>query len=83
MTGIRRAFLWASAGRYIVMAINLVTTVIMARLLAPGEYGVSALGTAVLGIAEAIRALGGGAYLIQQKELASENIRTTFTVSLI
>jgi len=83
MTGIRRAFLWASAGRYIVMAVNLVTTVIMARLLAPGEYGVSALGTAVFAIAEAIRALGGGAYLIQQKELASENIRTTFTVSLI
>jgi len=83
MMGIRRAFLWASAGRYIVMAINLATTVIMARLLTPGEYGVAALGAAVFGIAEAIRALGGGAYLIQQKELGSENIRTTVTVSLI
>jgi O-antigen/teichoic acid export membrane protein len=83
MMGIRRAFLWASAGRYIVMAINLVTTVIMARLLAPGEYGISALGTAIFAIAEAMRALGGGAYLIQQKELAAEHVRTTFTVSLI
>lgn len=49
----------------------------------PCEYGVSALGSAVLAIAEAVRALGGGAYLIQRKELAHENIRTTFTVSLI
>lgn len=83
MTEIRRAFLWASAGRYTVMAINLVTTVIMARLLTPGAFGVAAIGAAVIAIAEAMRALGGGAYLIQQKELGSGNIRTTVTISLI
>ena len=75
--------MWASASRYVVMAINLVTTVIMARLLTPKEYGVAALGTAVFGIAEAIRALGGGAYLIQREELSSASIRTTVTVSLM
>src|SRR5277367_4707112 len=83
MTGVRRAFLWASFGRYLVTAINLVSTLIISRLLAPGEYGISVLGSAVFAVAEAIRAIGGGAYLIQQKELAPENIRTSFTVSLI
>ncbi|HVJ53065.1 MAG TPA: oligosaccharide flippase family protein [Aliidongia sp.] len=83
MTGIRRAFLWASIGRYLVMAINLAATLILARLLTPADYGISVLGAAVFAIAEAIRALGGGAYLIQQKELAPENIRTSFTVSLL
>jgi O-antigen/teichoic acid export membrane protein len=83
MNGIRRAVLWASFGRYVVMAINLITTLIIARLLTPGEYGVSVLGSAVFAVAEAIRALGGGAYLIQQRELAAENIRTSFTVNLI
>lgn len=83
MPGIRRAFMWASASRYVVMAVNLVSTVIMARLLTPKEYGVAALGAAVFGIAEAIRALGGGAYLIQRKELSSASIRTTVTVSLM
>ncbi len=82
MTDVRRAFLWASAGRYVVMAINLVSATVMARLLAPGEYGVSVLGGAVYAVAEAIRALGGGAYLIQKKELAAQNIRACFTVSL-
>jgi O-antigen/teichoic acid export membrane protein len=83
MTGIRRAFVWASAARYIVMAINLATTTITARLVAPGEYGISVLGTAVLAMAEAVRELGGGAYLIQQGDLSREKVRTTFTVSLL
>jgi O-antigen/teichoic acid export membrane protein len=83
MAGIRRALVLASGGRYIVTAINLATTVVMARLLTPGEYGLAALGIAAYGIAEALRELGGGAYLVQQKELDSGKIRTTVTVSAI
>ena len=83
MTGIRRALLWTSAGRYLVTATNLVTIAIMARLLTPGEYGLSVLGTAALGIAEAVRGLAGGNYLIQEKQLTLEKIRTTITVSLL
>jgi len=64
------------------MAINLVSGVVMARLLAPGEYGVSVLGAAVVAIAEAIRALGGGAYIIQKKDLTTDNIRSSFTVNM-
>jgi O-antigen/teichoic acid export membrane protein len=81
--GVRRAFLWASFGRYLVMAINLAATLILARLLLPAEYGVTVLGGAVLALAEALRALGGGAYLIQKPELLPENIRACFTVSLV
>jgi O-antigen/teichoic acid export membrane protein len=81
--GVRRAFLWASFGRYLVMAINLAATLILARLLVPAEYGVTVLGGAVLALAEALRALGGGAYLIQKPELLPENIRACFTVSLV
>jgi O-antigen/teichoic acid export membrane protein len=83
MTGVRNAFVWATGGRYFVMAINLVATLVIARLLAPAEYGVSVLGAAIFGIAEAVRALSGGAYLIQQKDLTQDNIRTSFTINLI
>jgi O-antigen/teichoic acid export membrane protein len=81
--GVRRAFLWASLGRYLVMAVNLAATLILARLLAPQEYGITVLGGAVFAIAEALRGLGGGAYLIQKAELAAEDIRACFTVSLV
>jgi O-antigen/teichoic acid export membrane protein len=83
MPGFKRAFLWASAGRYLVTIIGLATTVIMARLLSPGEYGLSVLGTAVILVADAIRSLAGGSYLVQTKELSSDKIRTSCTLSLI
>jgi O-antigen/teichoic acid export membrane protein len=80
---VRRAFVWASAGRYITMAIGLVATLILARLLAPREYGVTVVGGAVFAVAEALRALGGGAYLIQKHDLAQDDIRACFTVSFL
>jgi O-antigen/teichoic acid export membrane protein len=82
MTEIRRAFLWASVGRYLILTVNVAATVVMARLLAPEEYGISVLGGAVFAVAEAIRALGGGTYLIQKKELSSDDVRSSFTVGL-
>jgi O-antigen/teichoic acid export membrane protein len=81
--GLRRAVLFASSGRYLVMVINLVSTVAIARLLTPAEFGISVLGTAALGLAEAVRDMGFAAYLVQQKELTQEKIRTVFTVSLM
>jgi O-antigen/teichoic acid export membrane protein len=83
MKGVRRAFVLASLGRYLTMAINLAATLIMARLLAPADYGVAVLGGAVLAVAEAIRALGGGAYLVQQKDLSPAQIHSNFTISMI
>jgi O-antigen/teichoic acid export membrane protein len=83
MMGVRRAFLLASLGRYLIIAINLAATLIMARLLAPADYGRAVLGGAMLGVAEAIRALGGGAYLVQQKDLTAAQIHSNFTISVI
>jgi hypothetical protein len=59
MTGIRRAFVLASLGRYLMMAIKLAATAIMARLLAPADYGVAVLGGSVPAVAEAIRTMTG------------------------
>jgi O-antigen/teichoic acid export membrane protein len=80
---VRRAFVWASAGRYLTMAIGLLATLILARLLAPREYGVTVVGGAVFAVAEALRTLGGGTYLIQKHDLAQEDIRACFTVSFL
>lgn len=72
----------ASLGRYLIMVVNLAATVITARLLTPADYGLAVLGGAVLGMAEAIRALGGGAYLVQQRNLTPTQIRSNFTISM-
>ena len=83
MAGIRRALALVSAERYIAMAINLGTAIIVARLLAPEEFGVFVLGSSVLSIAEVIRDLGTSNYLVQQNDLTIDKIRTAFTVTLL
>ena len=83
MANLRRALLFASGGRYLITGVSLVSTIILARLLTPAEFGISVLGTAVVGIAEAIRELGSISYLVQEKELTLRKTRTVFSISLI
>jgi O-antigen/teichoic acid export membrane protein len=83
MADLRRALLFASGGRYVVMGVNLASATVLARLLTPSEFGISVLGASLLGMAEAIRELGSVAYLVQQKNLTQGKIRTVFTISLI
>lgn len=83
MISIRRAIVWASVGQYLTIAINFLATMLLARLLTPAEFGVSALGGAVLGIAEAIRELAGGTFLIGERDLTLEKIRSTTTVNFM
>ena len=52
MVGIRRAFFWATVGRYVVVALNLATTVVM-----PAEYGLAVLGISAFAIADLIHPL--------------------------
>ena len=80
---VRRAFVWASLGQYVVMGINLANTMVMARLVTPGDFGTAAIGTAIFGIAEAIRSLSGSTYLIQHRNLQPHTVRTSFTLSLV
>jgi O-antigen/teichoic acid export membrane protein len=82
MSSIRRAFFFASAERYVVILINFALVPIIARLMGPAEFGISVLGMAALAIAEVIRDFGGGAYIIQEKQLTIARIRTAFTITL-
>ena len=83
MSSIRRAFFFASAERYVVILISFALVPIIARLMGPAEFGISVLGMAALAIAEVIRDFGGAAYIIQEKQLTIERVRTAFTITLI
>jgi O-antigen/teichoic acid export membrane protein len=81
MVNLRRAIMWASAGQYLVIAINVISVVLLARLVTPAEYGVSLLGGAVLSVAEAIREIAGSAYLVREQEFPNEKMHSTTTMS--
>jgi O-antigen/teichoic acid export membrane protein len=83
MSSIRRALFFASVERYIVMLINLAMVPIVARLMGPAEFGISVLGMAALAVAEVIRDFGGSAYIVQERDLTIERVRTAFTLTLL
>lgn len=79
---LRRSFLLSGLDRYATFAINLASTAIFARLLAPDEIGVFVVGAGVVMVAEALREFGASVYIIQEREISRQGVRTTFTVML-
>lgn len=80
MSGVRRAFVFAYADRILVIAVNLATLTITARLLTPREFGIAVLGMTTLVLIDAVRDFGTGAYLIQTDDPTEDRLRTVFTV---
>lgn len=80
---IRRAIVWASASQYFTLAVNFSITILLARILTPYDFGVSAIGLAVIGIAEALRELAGGTFLVRENELTNDKIRSTTTINIL
>lgn len=80
---IARSLSISIAQRYITIALQLLSFVIIARLLTPEEIGLYSVAVAVIGIAQLLRDFGIGSYLIQERDLTEERIRTAFTVTMI
>jgi O-antigen/teichoic acid export membrane protein len=83
MSGVRRALLFSFAERYALIIINLASNLLIARLLTPAQIGVYSVTLAVMSIAQVLRDFGVASYLIQEKELTDDHIRTALGVTLV
>jgi O-antigen/teichoic acid export membrane protein len=83
MTGLHRPIFFSFIDRYSVIALNLLMTMIIARLMTPDEIGVFVIGGAIVLLMESLREFGVSSYLIQVHEITEEGVRTAFTVILI
>lgn len=83
MTSVRMSLLISLAEKYSVTVINIGSTLIIARLLSPEEIGVYSVGLAFVAIAHTLRDFGVGNYLIQEKELTEDRIRTAAGITLL
>lgn len=79
---IRRSLAFSFLEKYASTAINLGSTLVLARLLAPEEIGVFSVGAAVVGVMHALRDFGVTNYLIQERAVDQAKIRTAFTATL-
>lgn len=83
MSGVRSALLFSFAERYALIAINLASNLLIARLLTPDEIGVYSVTLAVMSIAQVLRDFGVASYLIQEKDLTDDHVRTAIGVTLL
>ena len=64
-------------------AIGLISTLILARLLLPEDFGIVAMASIVVGLIDTLLDLGVGSALIQNKHAGREEFDTAWTVRLV
>lgn len=79
---IRRSLAFSFLEKYASTGLNLVSTLVLARLLTPEEIGIFSVGAAMVGMMHALRDFGVTNYLIQEREVDERKLRTAFTVTL-
>lgn len=81
--GLRPALLLSFAKTYTSLIFNLLTVIIVSRLLTPEQIGVYSVALGLTALAQMLRTFGVSEYLVQDKSLSEAAIRTSFTVNLI
>tara|TARA_R110001599_G_scaffold353742_2_gene596031 strand:+ start:2786 stop:4264 length:1479 start_codon:yes stop_codon:yes gene_type:complete len=79
---VKRALLISFFERYGITSLQLLSAVILARLLTPEDIGIYTVGVAVIGIAHMIRDFGVGQYLLQEKSLTVEKVASALGLTM-
>jgi PST family polysaccharide transporter len=74
---------WLLGGRIVANIVGLVSTMAVARLLIPEDFGLVAIATSVLGIVQAFVDLPTGTALIQIVDVNDDDYGTAWTLSII
>jgi O-antigen/teichoic acid export membrane protein len=83
MSEVRKSLAYSTAESYLSTAMQIVSTVIIARILSPSDLGVFAIAAVFVGLAHMFRDFGIGEYLIQERNLNNDHIRAAFTAGII
>lgn len=75
--------MWMGGGRIVVRLLGFVSTLILARLLLPADFGVVALATSVIAILELLTSFTFEIALIQKADLARSHLDTVWTLTLL
>jgi O-antigen/teichoic acid export membrane protein len=74
--------MWTAGGRIVSNLLGLVSTLTVARLLTPADFGLVAIATVIYAIIQAITELSLSSALIQHKDPQREHYDTAFTLSI-
>ncbi len=83
MPNVYRSLAFSFLEKFALIGVTLVSYVLIARLLTPEEIGIYSVSAALIAIGQVVREFGIGNFLIQEKNLTRDHIRTAFGVSLL
>jgi O-antigen/teichoic acid export membrane protein len=78
-----RGSFWAILMRWSLRAVGLVSTMILARLLTPQDFGIVAMGSMVLGFLTLFSELGVDGFVIRSRDATRELCDTGWTIKII
>src|SRR5690606_5495953 len=80
---ILRGVSWSIFMRWAIRFIGVISTLILARLLSPEDFGIAAMGSLVIGLLFSVTESGAASLLIRTKEFDQAHCDTAWTISLL
>jgi len=77
------ALRWSAAARFTGQAVSWAVTIMVIRLLSPGDYGLMAMAMVVVSLLVLLNTLGLDAVLVQEKDLDEQKTRQIFGVVIV
>ncbi len=74
---------WLSASRGLTTALQFISTIVLARLLVPEDFGIVALATTMLAILSSATSISMGSALVQRQDLVDEHLHTSWTLEFL
>lgn len=74
---------WLAAFRFATQIVSWMVTIVVARLLSPGDYGLMSLASILTGYVEIFSELGLGSAIVQRKEITDDEYSSNFWFSLM
>lgn len=75
--------MWVAIEKYSITAINLIVTMVLARLIDPSDFGVITLASVSLAFINMLSEMGLGPAVIQQQEMTQKDIDSTYTFTIL
>jgi len=82
-TRILKSSFWQYLGSWLDKLIGFISTIILARILVPDDFGVVAATAIITGLFHVISSVGTDLYLIRQKNISSLDLDTGWTINII
>lgn len=83
MATLRSSLFVSLAQNYGAMIIQFATSILIARLLTPGELGIFSVAVVLGGLAQTVRDFGVASYITQEKDLTEDRLRSALGVAIL